>query len=76
MKYLAVYKCPLCNKLVATTTDAKELTREDINNLLSKVITNQQFMGNPYLYQVPMHISHNCADGSVGLAQFAGLKIQ
>ena len=32
------------------------------------------FAGNPYLHQAPMHVLHNCSDGSVGIAMFAGVR--
>ena len=42
--------------------------------LCVKVVKNQQFLGNPYLYQANFYIPHKCHDGNCGLAAFAGFK--
>ncbi len=72
--YRAIYKCQLCGKLITTGKPA-EVPPEKLPELLGKVIQNQQFVNNPWLYQVPFHIPHQCQDGSGGLAQFAGFQI-
>lgn len=71
MKYFAVYKCPLCGKL-SRIADSVEIPYNQLPDLLGKVIRNQTFAGNPYLYQAPMYVVCKCADGNAGLAQFAG----
>lgn len=73
-KYRAAYKCPLCGSIFCTG-DATEIPYDELPILLGKVIRNQKFAGNPYLYQAPMHIPHKCRDGSAGLAQFAGFSV-
>lgn len=73
MKYWVVYKCPLCGKLSASE-DSIEIPQEALSELMGKVVRNQSFSNNPYLYKMPMHIICNCTDGSAGLAQFAGFK--
>lgn len=73
-KYYAVYKCAICNCLMRTTDNPIEIPKEELPTLLAKVIRNQSFIGNPYLYEAPMHIPHNCSNGDFGLAQFAGFK--
>lgn len=70
-KYYATYKCPLCGTIIQYGVP-REVPYEKLPELLGKVIRNQQFQGNPYLYEAPMHIPHKCADGSAGLAYFAG----
>lgn len=40
--------------------------------MLGKVIQNQRFSSNPYLYEAPFYMPHKCGDGNGGLAQFAG----
>lgn len=71
MRYFAVYKCPLCGKL-SRLADSVEISYDELPALLGKVIHNQSFAGNPYLYKAPMHVPCKCADGNAGLAQFAG----
>ena len=72
MKYFAVYKCPLCNKLMRFG-DSIEISYNKLPEVLGAVISNQRFLGHPVLHKVPMQIPCKCADGNAGLAQFAGL---
>lgn len=71
MKYWAIYKCPLCGKL-SRLSDSVEIPYDELPKILGKVIQNQSFINNPYLYQAPMHIPCKCNDGNAGLAYFAG----
>lgn len=71
MKYSAIYKCALCGKLIRYG-EPKEVPNDRLPELLGRVIQNQLFAGNPALHTAPMNISHKCADGSGGLAYFAG----
>jgi len=71
MKYNAVYKCQICNTLVQYG-EGKEIPYAELPTLLGKVIQNQQFIGNQYLYQAPMYTVHQCKDNNCGLAYFAG----
>ena len=73
MRYLTIYKCQLCNALVQYG-DSKEIPYDELPELCAKVVKNQRFAGNPYLYQAPMQIPHNCKDDSCGMAYFAGFK--
>ena len=73
-KYYAVYKCPLCGTLLKTTENSIEIPYNELPTLLGKYMRNQQFIGNPYLYEAPSYIPCTCKDGSVGLAAFAGFK--
>lgn len=73
-KYYVTYKCPLCGTLLCYG-EPEEIPYDKLPELLAKVIRNQQFAGNPYLYQAPMHIPHRCKDGSAGLATFAGFRL-
>lgn len=70
-KYKTVYKCPLCGDLVADS-EAQEIPYEALPKLIDKVVVNQQFAGNPYLYEAAMYKKHFCKNGSVGLAFLAG----
>lgn len=72
MKYFPLYKCAMCGALLRYG-NATEIPYEDLPKVLGDVIKNQCFMGNPYLYQAPMHIPHRCPNGNGGLAYFAGL---
>lgn len=72
-KYRAVYKCPLCGRTLLYG-EPREVPYEKLPDMLGMVIRNQQFAGNPYLYQAPMQIPCKCPDGSAGLAQFAGFR--
>lgn len=72
-KYYPTYKCPLCGTLLQYG-EPKEIPQDKLPELLGQIIRNQQFAGNPHLYQAPMHITCKCKDGSAGLAVFAGFK--
>lgn len=75
-KYVTVYYCPLCGALIPDS-EAQEVRYEDLPKLIDRVVKNQQFAGNPYLYEASMYKKHFCNDGSVGLAFFAGfMKIK
>lgn len=71
MKYWAVYKCPLCGKLLRIG-DSVEIPYNELLSILGKVMQNQTFINNPYLYKSPMYIPCKCDNGNAGLAQFAG----
>ena len=71
MKYWAVYKCQLCGKLLKIN-DSVEISYDELPSILGKVINNQSFINNPYLYKAPMYIPCKCNNGNVGLATFAG----
>lgn len=73
-KYYPAYKCPLCGSLLQAG-DPVEIPYDKLPEYLGVFIRNQQFAGNPYLHQVPMHIPCKCKDGSAGLAFFAGFRI-
>lgn len=73
-KYYPVYKCPLCGTILRGR-EPIEIPYDQLPELLGKIIKNQQFAGNPYLYQAPMHVPCKCKDGSAGLAAFAGFKV-
>ena len=73
-KYYAAYKCPLCGTLLQYGA-AKSVPYDALPELLGRVVRNQKFAGNPYLYEAPMQVPHKCPDGSAGLAYFAGFKI-
>ena len=69
-KYVALYKCPLCEAKL-TPGSPTEVPPDKLPSLLAHVVTQQQFLGSQ-LYNAPMHIPHKCKDGSAGLAYFAG----
>lgn len=69
-KYVAVYKCPLC-EMILTAAPPAEVPYDMLPELLAAVIKQQKFMGSP-LCPAPMHIPHKCENGSAGLAYFAG----
>ena len=71
MKYVAVYKCQICSTLIQYG-EPKEIQYEVLPEICAKVVQNQLFAGNPYLYQAPMQISHKCNSGNCGMAYFAG----
>lgn len=73
-KYRVAYKCQLCGTIICAG-EPREIPYNEFPRLLGTVIKNQQFAGNPYLHQAPMHIPHQCGDGSAGLAQFAGFIV-
>ena len=71
--YAVIYKCSLCDRLVSTNKGF-EASEDQLPEYLGKVVRNQKFLGNLFLYSVPMQIPHKCEDGSAGLAVFAGFK--
>lgn len=73
-KYYPTYKCLLCGTILHVG-EPKEIPYDQLPELLGKIVRNQQFAGNPYLYQAPMHVPCKCKDGSAGLAVFAGFQI-
>lgn len=68
-----VYRCTLCGEAVTGEADVS-IPDEQMQTFCSMVVRNQRFVGNPYLHQAPMYLTHNCADGSCGVAYFAGIK--
>lgn len=66
-----VYKCLLYGQLL-TAGEPQDVPYEALPGLLGKVVQNQLFAGNPYLYQAPMRIPCMCKDGNAGMAYFAG----
>lgn len=70
-RYKAVYKCPLCGALISDGK-TQEVNYNDLPRLLGKVIQNQQFAGNLYLYEALMYLPCKCSNGDAGLAAFAG----
>ena len=54
--------------------DYFEYDQQMADDLIAHVVKNQMFMGNPYLYNAPMFVNCHCADGSVGMAVFAGVR--
>ena len=73
MKYIAVYKCPLCGRLLQYG-EPHDVPYNDLPGLCARVALNQRFIGNAALYQAPMHVPCKCPDGSCGMAAFAGFK--
>lgn len=73
MQYYVIYKCHLCGQLIRYGKP-QEVPYEKLPELCARVVSSQQFMGNPYLYQAPMQIPHKCKDGSCGMAYFAGFR--
>lgn len=71
MKYWAVYKCPLCGKLLKLG-DSVEIPYEKLPELLGRIMQNQLFAGNPYLHKAPLYVPCKCDNGNAGLAQFVG----
>lgn len=71
-KYVPLYRCQMCGA-VMLHGNPTEVPYDKIPELIAQVVKNQRFIGTA-LYQAPMHIPHKCADGSGGLAAFAGFK--
>ncbi len=71
-KYTPVYKCGLCGDMIPYGTP-QEVPSEKLNELISRVIRNQQVFNNPALYQFPMHLIHHCDKvRGCGIATFVG----
>ena len=71
-KYFPAYKCPLCGLVLRA--DVVELDSRRLPEALASVETASMFRSNPYLIgaTVPMHVPHQCCNGSAGYAPFAG----
>lgn len=76
MKFLAIYQCQLCGTRFHIADKPFELNRDEGPELVAKIIRNQQMLGNPYLYEAPMNLPHDCPDGGIGIAQLAGFSPQ
>lgn len=61
MKYRAVHKCAMCGD--CCYSDAKSVDKEYA----------KYWVSNP---NFPTEILHACSDGSIGLAQFIGFKME
>ena len=72
MKYQAIYKCSLCNGLMAYG-DPKEMAKEQCVGVIAKVLRDQQLIGSQF-YRSPLMLPHRCANNNIGAAYFAGLK--
>ena len=73
-KYFAIYKCPMCNRELKTTENPIDMDHNDIPEMLAKIMQNQKFFGNPYLYEAPLYIPHKCKNGDGGLARLIGFR--
>ena len=65
------YKCLLCERLFVVG-EAQDIPYDKLPDLIGSVVRNQNFAGNPYLYNAPMYIPCPCRDGNAGIAYFAG----
>lgn len=70
--YKALYKCEMCGQ-IQRYGDPVEADQDAAEKAVIKVISNQQFAGSVF-YKAPMHITHRCTDGSVGISRFIGLR--
>lgn len=73
MTYQVQYKCRHCEQRMTTETGIIELSKADAIQFVNKVMQNQFFKGNAYLYQAPDQLIHECKDGSVAIADIVGL---
>ena len=69
-----MYKCLLCDSEFTCNKTPIEMDENEIPGLLGKFVNHQQFLGNPYLYDAPMYLSHKCGNGDGGLAPFIGFR--
>lgn len=73
-KYTPVYKCGLCGDMIPYG-NIQEVPSDMLDDLVARVIRNQQFINNPALYQFQMHLVHHCPTVRCrGLATFVGFK--
>lgn len=72
-KYMAEYRCLACNCII-TSTHNVEMDADTAKKVISKCVANQQLLGINFMEKVPMTFIHNCSDGSIGIANFAGFK--
>lgn len=72
--YNAIYECQLCKERFRVNQEAFEADPNTLPNMIMGVIHNQQLAGNPYLYQAPMYVPHNCSNGDTGVAMFIGFR--
>lgn len=68
-----VYRCAMCAETIEADTDVF-IPGEQMKPFCETVTRNQRFVGNPFLHSAPMHLIHKCADGSCGVAYFAGIR--
>jgi hypothetical protein len=70
--YDIVYKCLLCER-ISRLGNPIELEKDQLPQLLGKIVANQKFFGHPILHKAPMQVPCKCSDGSAGLAYLAGI---
>lgn len=73
MKYVPVYKCPLCNKVtIPPGVSPSEIPYDQLPVLMGKIVQRSQWSGSLASMKFPMEVICKCADGNAGLARFAG----
>lgn len=70
-KYFATYKCPLCGELIIHGEE-QDIPYEALPRLNERVVFQQQFNMNTYLFAAPMYMVHLCDGENAGLARFSG----
>lgn len=73
-RYRAIYKCGICGELIPVGGVLNIPEYEAEKQVTGVLWRNANFSGRQDLNPVPLHITHNCVDGSCGVAQFIGLK--
>lgn len=75
MIYNPAYRCLCCDTIILgpETEMSRESASKDVNKIasLQSNFSNRIDLGVP-----PQTIIHNCSDGSVGVAIFAGMRIK
>ena len=74
MRYVPVYKCPLCDKItIPSNITPVELDYNQLPELMGKIVQRSQWSGSLASMKFPMEVICKCYDGNAGLARFAGL---
>lgn len=75
MLYTLAYRCLCCNTIIFGSEI--EMSEEDVGEYVNRLASLQStFYNRPDLGVPPQTIIHNCSDGSVGVAIFAGMRIK
>ena len=68
-----VYKCLLCKKIIKSAEYSVCIDKESAEQLINEIINNHQILHSLIdTHDIPLYHIHECEDGFMGLAYFAG----
>lgn len=73
-KYYPVFKCMICGELIQEKMFLDKSIIEAREQVAAAIRRYQMFGNAPHISNIPWFATHVCKDGSIGIAEFAGLK--